>query len=906
MKTGRLIPILIAAFVMVASAGLGPDPASGAVRAVPQSYPSIQSAINSAASGDTIQISSGTYSEKLYVIGRSNLVIEGAGKDQSRIVNVYSQSDDAPSIYVESSNNITVRGIGFEGGDTGIVVTRDSDVSVEDSSLTGFVNVGIFIGQIPCAPLPPGSLAVPECYTLDREAYVDGSHLDFINSDVVINGVNGVSGTGLVFFAGTSGLVQNSVINRNKLTGVFVWGASVDIDGCTFDRNVEHAIEYRQYPSPKMKKGFIQKAEGTLTQNVIQSTLPLPGNYLGGGMVLQAAEITLRNNTIDDNAAWGISASNRSSLTLSDNTITNNGHAGLIIQKKSRAVLQTGDVLSGNSYEGVIALSGSFVETNQTTVQNNGRYGVLFQKRSQGHVVSSLISGNGVSGGDYGGVAFAAKSWGSVVGSQISNHNNGAGIIYFGSPKELFVEDNVISSNKSSGVVFSGVSGLGTVMRNVISLNQPKGVSCPNGGSPYFGEPDENQFSGNGQNIDGACGTPPGQFITVPRNTALQLTSSDRVGYRNFANIISSSLPMAAGRTMTGQDGVTRVTAASRIAKKWYFPGGSTASGNNTRITLFNPGVRAVTANVILYPEGGSPKTVTRRIRRKKKKVLNAAAILGPGFSFSTMIAGSKALVAEQEVITSTGAAAAPGTNSSTSWYFAGGESEAGLDTLVSFHNPGSVNASLTFTYLLGPGSTATSYHQVNAGGGASFSAAADLGAYEGPYALLVSSDYPVFASLRSSNASGTTGDIGAISPSESWYLPGGTTRDGAETYIHLANPGESALSADLSFQWGDPGTESIFPINLSAGEVMTIRGSDYVGAGCDFGLEISAQEPIIAGERTTYAVSGASSDPGVSEPGYLVYLADGGASDTKETYLHLFNPNSDPLSVRLIYRFSR
>ena len=488
MNVKKFIRMTLAGFLGLSLAWAWPGVAISATLRVPTQYSTIQSALSGAESGDTIQVGSGTYREKLYIIDRRNVTISGAGRNQTIIRNRYKPSNDVPAVFVERSTEISISGIGFEGGHTGIVVTKNSDVRVDSSFIREFHNVGIFVGAIPCSPLPPGSLKVPKCYKNNRQKYVDYSRLEVYNSTIEANGVKAKTGTGLVFFPGTSGEVRGSNIISNKLTGIFVWGAQVDIEQSVFKRNIEHALEYRKYPSPRTNSGFTLRAGGVLIGNEIKTSKPLWGSYLGGGLVTQAADMELYGNLIEDNAAWGISACKKSNLTLGGNTIINNGRAGVIIQKKTQANFEDGNTISGNRYEGLVAQGNTYITMHSSIIQNNGRCGALLQKKSEVHLDDVLVRGNGTQAGYYSGLVFTRRAWGSVTDSDIRNHQNGAGIHYYGGPYELSVEYSEISGNKHSGVVFDGTNARGDVYDNEFSGgNSPYDVTCPDGGRPDLG-----------------------------------------------------------------------------------------------------------------------------------------------------------------------------------------------------------------------------------------------------------------------------------------------------------------------------------------------------------------------------------------------------------------------------------
>jgi parallel beta-helix repeat protein len=218
-------------------------------------------------------------------------------------------------------------GVGVSAvGHTGTVVLTGNEIA--DNSGPGF-----FAGQPPCALLPPAVLEAPACYFDNLAAYV-------ATSDVTLdeNIIRGNGSTGVVFFPGTRGLLRRNEISGNLLTGLFAWGAKVDVYNTVFSENEEHAIEYRAYPDPlhfgKLSGGYPRRASGIIRGNTIEDTTRL-GKILGGGILSQGAELKVRDNDVKNNAGIGISFVNSAKGEIRSNKILQNGGSAICLSNVS-------------------------------------------------------------------------------------------------------------------------------------------------------------------------------------------------------------------------------------------------------------------------------------------------------------------------------------------------------------------------------------------------------------------------------------------------------------------------------------------------------------------------------------------------------------------------------------------
>ena len=334
---------------------------------------SLRAAIASTPAGGVICLAAGLYSETpvfdqtappaltLRGAGPEATILDGlGGHDGVLILNTGSitlenlglRGGVPANAYVYNSTDIRFRNVAVSGGGIGIHIDAGSNVEVSDSLVTGVSTDGVLIrsgssaailsseirgnggvgvsavgnvgrvqlsesevasnrgpgffgGQPPCHLLPPATVEPPSCFLANPSAFVASGQYHLNDNTFEDNG-----STGLVFFPGTKAALFYNRINDNRLTGLFVWGADVSTILNRFERNQEHAAEYRAYPAPLLPGQppgtIVLKATGSFLGNVVQDTAPL-GTILGGGLLSQGGKLVVRDNSLLDNAGIGVS-----------------------------------------------------------------------------------------------------------------------------------------------------------------------------------------------------------------------------------------------------------------------------------------------------------------------------------------------------------------------------------------------------------------------------------------------------------------------------------------------------------------------------------------------------------------------------------------------------------------------
>ncbi|MCW4003677.1 MAG: right-handed parallel beta-helix repeat-containing protein [Candidatus Bathyarchaeota archaeon] len=99
---------------------------------VPENYPTIQAAINQAQPGDTIQVSSGTYYENLYI--NKTLTLIGAEKSSTLIVG----TGHANSVVQVNFTTVSISGFTITNGTYGIMLETCTKSTIKDNNINGY------------------------------------------------------------------------------------------------------------------------------------------------------------------------------------------------------------------------------------------------------------------------------------------------------------------------------------------------------------------------------------------------------------------------------------------------------------------------------------------------------------------------------------------------------------------------------------------------------------------------------------------------------------------------------------------------------------------------------------------------------------------------------------------------
>jgi serine protease len=321
--SSRLWPALLLAVTAAACLGLF---ASNAVAAtvlhVPGDYPTIQSAIDAAASGDTVLVAAGTYNETIDF--------------QSKAITVESESGAASTV-------ISGDGIG--------VVVRMNAVAGETPVLRGFTvrNGG-----------PYGS----------SDGAIDTSGGPALMEDNTIT-ANHFCGDGAITASFSDATIRNNTISGNSqvLCSGGVGGAGVSIQGAGTVQLMNNVITGNRHDSEAGGVALFAAGTPTISGNLIKGNI----GWIGGGMTIEnVSDATITNNMIVGNQGaqgGGIYLSvpfgARGPLAVNNTVAGNQANTGLAVYATGFDAQATfvNNILAGTGTAAVLQCDGTYDPT---------------------------------------------------------------------------------------------------------------------------------------------------------------------------------------------------------------------------------------------------------------------------------------------------------------------------------------------------------------------------------------------------------------------------------------------------------------------------------------------------------------------------------------------------------------
>lgn len=355
----------------------------------------IRQAIDAAASGDTVSIRSGTYTNvSLIVENKENITIRGDG--ENRTVVLEGSGDFTTNVLtVLTSTGVNIHGLSITNGADGISI-NDSTGSITQSIINNNNLSGIYVRS---------SEFVIENDNVISNNRINGILIDSSNStiirrnDIILNNSNsslecGIkvvnssriviengnriseNGRGVCLFNSRETIISNNTISNNRKNGVYGEGGSIIIE------NKNQIVENGSIGIHIDRGRTVIRGDNNISRNNSQGIYSI-GNH-----------ITIRQNVINNNAQNGIWLVRAISARIEGgNSISNNTLAGVRIAGiAATAISIDSNNISGNQDRGILIVNNYQTNIKNNVISNNTNLGISMSNSE------TIITGNTILG----------------------------------------------------------------------------------------------------------------------------------------------------------------------------------------------------------------------------------------------------------------------------------------------------------------------------------------------------------------------------------------------------------------------------------------------------------------------------------------------------------------------------
>lgn len=474
--------------LMIISFGQAQSASSSIICGENTSITSIQSAIDAANPGDTIEVTNGLYHENIYIYktleirgisnGSSMPVIDGGDKGSAITLAadgihlegfMIFNSTNGSGIEVASSNN-TIMGNKAYNNKFGIYIYGSKNNTIKNNDLIYNRYAGIEIDDSSNNIIVNNSIC----------------NNSYIVAEKTIN-----TGVGVVFYNTSNNEIRNNIIKNNTLDGISIYESRRSIiENNSLNRNVagiyiqssnESRIE-GNHIFDNLKTGMF--IESSYNCNIIRNIIE--NHPITGFNLWKSRNNVLRGNLISGNK-WNFDADGKNDIDTS-NLLDGRpiyyliGKSYIILDESSRA----GAVYCFDCNHIVI----------KNLDFNNNDMGVLFDNTTESLVVNNRFEEN------EGGIVLLRSNCNYIMKNTVNDSLENGMLIAYSSDSNTIVKNNISCSLKSGLGVEESWDNF--VSNNTVNYNKLNGISLNNSGM--------NSIRWN----DGIQNGDYGLFVTIP------------------------------------------------------------------------------------------------------------------------------------------------------------------------------------------------------------------------------------------------------------------------------------------------------------------------------------------------------------------------------------------------------
>ncbi len=339
-----------------------------------------------------------------------------------------------------------------------------------------------------------------------------------------------------------------------------------------------------------------------------------------------------------------------------------------------------------------------------------------------------------------------------------------------------------------------------------------------------------------------------------------------------------------------------------RESRRWYFAEGSTQQPFEVDFALQNPNPQSSVAHFVFLTTTGRQVPFDMLLAPNSRATLTASDIL-PSDEFATIVTTDLPVYVERSMYFGHDGHSAPGARQpARTWYLAEGSTVSPFDTWVLLLNPNAVPTQAQLRFFREDGSVVDHSELVPPMGRRSIYVNA-LFTTSG-FATQVTADQPIVVerAMYFDRGQGGHDTLGTAEPSRTWYLAGGASRAGFDTWLLLENPGNAPANVRVSFMTdgGQVIAQPVFVLPHARNSLFT----DPLVPNSVYGMRVESDQPVVA-ERAVYFDSGRAGfdAAAVAAPASEWFLPEGITAGSYEEQLAVLNPQTQAVNVQVEYR---
>src|SRR3989344_90694 len=352
-------------------------------------------------------------------------------------------------------NSTEIKNLTIKGFSTGISFHGVNDVWIQNVRVNENTNDGIYIGD---------SVTSTKIILKNSEAKNNGLnglifHSKVENSVIENNDISYNNNYGILFNSETqNNQVIGNIINENNKAGIRLSGQGFGRNNLV-KRNIIAGNAWYGLDSSGTSDSIFE-------ENVINFTKSAVDTH-SGIFIFQGANNIIRENTIENNARYGVYSSSSNNLTVINNTIKNNVATGIAYSSTKDA-----EIINNLIEENDNGITGAQIsQSGKSTISNNK----ISNNRAKGISLTqgaeSTITNNDISSNVEDGIYLSATSNNSILNNKILNNKNG--IYLKGSSasslsENNFIEGNLIEDSLENGIILNSYTRNNLVIGNRI------------------------------------------------------------------------------------------------------------------------------------------------------------------------------------------------------------------------------------------------------------------------------------------------------------------------------------------------------------------------------------------------------------------------------------------------------